>query len=266
MRTKRIICLLLLCASAVGARADERVRQVQEELRRRNLYFGDIDGQQTPEVSNALRRYQARKGFEVTGKIDDATATSLDIQPPNPTAAAATSEPLPDVPVLKSDSARQLPQAERIALEKRAELNVDPPQSPAPPAEAPPAQGITPERIQAYVDEYLRDAESNDIGAQVKYFAYPVDYFDHGQVDAAFTNKDVANYVKRWPERKYHLRAVPRIAAAPKDGEAVVEFPIDFEVHNGNHVARGRTDNFWTVRQEGDDLKIVAIHEQRLRE
>lgn len=262
MLAKRIICLLLLCSTAQIARGDERVRQVQEELRRRNLYFGDIDGRETPEVSNAVKRYQARKGFEVTGRIDEATATSLDIQPPNATATAT----LPDVPVLKSDSARQLPEAERIALEKRAEANLDAMQSPAPPAEEPPAQDITPQRVQSYVEQYLRDAESPDIGAQVKYFAYPTNYFDHGFVDAAFVTRDVTNYVKRWPERKYTLRAAPRVAAAAKDGDALVEFPIDFEVRNHNHVAKGRTNNFWTVRQEGDDLKIVAIREQRVRE
>ncbi|MFL6595072.1 MAG: peptidoglycan-binding protein [Chthoniobacterales bacterium] len=264
MSGKRFIACLLLLFSTAQIYADEQVRQVQEELRRRNLYFGDIDGTPTPELENALRRYQARKGIGVTGTIDDATATSLDLQPRTAKVQRAVA-PLPDVPVLRSDSARALPEQERIALEKEAETNPEATQSPAPPAEAP-AQNMTPERINTYVEQYLRESETSDIPAQVKYFSYPVQYFDHGQVGAEFVNKDVGNYVKRWPERKYTLLAPPNVTAGAKEGEARVEFTIDFDVRNSKHVAKGRTDNFWTVRQEGDDLKIVAIREQRIRD
>src|SRR3954465_2828984 len=98
MPGKRFIACLLLLLSTVAIYGDERVRQVQEELRRRNLYFGDIDGTATPEISNALRRYQSRKGIDVTGAIDDATATSLDLQPRTAKVHRAVA-PLPDVPV-----------------------------------------------------------------------------------------------------------------------------------------------------------------------
>src|SRR5215213_4167769 len=136
MAGKRLIVCLLLLLSTAAIYGDERVRQVQEELRRRNLYFGDIDGTATPELANALRRYQARKGIGVTGTIDDATATSLDLQP-RTAKVQRPAAPLPDVPVLRSDSARGLPEQERLALEKEAEANPDATQSPAPPAEAP---------------------------------------------------------------------------------------------------------------------------------
>ena len=263
--TPRIVCLLLLLTCSIVF-ADERVRQVQEELRRRNLYFGDVDGHATPELANALKRYQTRKGFEVTGVIDEATSVSLGVQPPQNVAIASTG-PLPDVTVLRSDVARQLPESQRIALEKQAEANPDPMPSPAPPAEAPaPADNITPARIAAYVEQYLKDSETSDIPAQVKYFDYPVEYFDHGAVGREFVEKDVANYVKRWPERKYTLTEPPRFVSSGREGEAIVEFPIIFDVRNKKHAAKGRTKNTWTVRQEGDDLKIVAIREQRLRE
>jgi hypothetical protein len=263
--THRIVCLLLLLTCSV-ALADERVRQVQEELRRRNLYFGDVDGHATPELANALKRYQTRKGFEVTGAIDDATAVSLGVQAVQ-VATAVGAPPLPDVPVLRSDLARQLPEPQRVALQKQAETNPDPVPSPAPPAEAPaPADNITPDRVAAYVEQYLRDSETSDIAAQVKYFVYPVEYFDHGTVGQAFVEKDVANYLKRWPERKYTLTEPPRFVASGREGEAIVEFPITFDVRNKNHAAKGRTKNTWTVRQEGDAFKIVAIREQRLRE
>ncbi len=255
----RWLCLaLVLVVSSVFA--DEQVRQVQEELRKRNLYFGDIDGQARPELANALRRYQTRKGFAVTGTISDETATSLHVQP----SSVAKATVLPDVPILRSDAARELPQEQRIALEKQADLNPDLIPTPAPPAEAPPSENYS-ERIKSLIQQYLHDSEDDDIAAQTKYFNYPVAYFDHGAVGSDFVHKDVTNYVKRWPQRKYELLDPINFVAA-KDGEIVVRFPITFQVRNKNHTASGRTINFWTLRAEGDDLKIIAINEQRLGE
>lgn len=260
------LCVLLIAAPAT-LRAGETVRQVQEELRKRNLYFGNIDGQTSPELSGALKRYQTRKGFEVTGRVDRETATSLHVQVATIVSPAA----LPDGPVLKSDTASALPESQRLALQKEAEESPDLTPSPAPPAESPaPGQNLTPEQITKFVENYLRDAETQDIAAQVKYFAFPVRYFDHGAVSEEFVAKDTGHYVKRWPERKYNLTAPVSFFALGKEGETEIEFTIAFELRSkartDKNRASGRTKNWWTVRPEDDELKIVAIREQRLRE
>jgi hypothetical protein len=260
---RAIVCLcLVLFGTAAFARADEKIRQAQEELRKRNLYFGNVDGQESPELSGALKRYQTRKGFAVTGSVDNETATSLHIQT---TAVSAGS--LPDLPVLRSDAARELPAQQRIALERAADENADYAPSPFPPAEPPgPGQDLTPERVTKIVADYLRDAETDDVAAQVKYFAYPIEYFDHGTVYEQFVLKDVRNYLNRWPQRKYTLSQPISFFAGGREGETIVEFLIAYHVRNKNHAAAGRTKNRWTLRAEGDELKIVAIGEQRLRE
>ena len=256
---RAIVCLCLVVLATAPLRADETIRQAQEELRKRNLYFGNVDGQESPELSGALKRYQARKGFAVTGSVEGETATSLHIQT-NGTSAGS----LPDLPVLRSDAARELPAAQRAALQEVVEENADP--APSPPAEPPgPGQDLTPERVSKFVQEYLRDAETNDLAAQVKYFAYPIEYFDHGLVDEQFVLRDVRNYLKRWPQRKYTL-SQPVSFFAGREGETLVEFLIAYDVRNNNHAASGRTRNWWTLRAEGDELKIVAMREQRLRE
>ncbi|MDQ6654631.1 MAG: peptidoglycan-binding protein [Verrucomicrobiota bacterium] len=259
----RWVCLLLF-VSLSCALADDVVRQAQEELRRRNLYFGDIDGQMSPDLVSSLKRYQARKGFTASGRIDEITSTSLNIQSAE---AAPPERSWPDLPVLKSDSARELDNAEQQRIAQQAEENLDvPTPSPIPPAEQPSAaQSVTPERITSFVEQYLRDGETNDIAAQTRYFSYPVDYFDHGFVNADFVRKDVTNYCKRWPERKYMLTEPVTFAAGSGDGETIVEFPIAFSVRNQRHSVAGRTKNTWHVRPEGDDLKIISIREQRLR-
>jgi peptidoglycan hydrolase-like protein with peptidoglycan-binding domain len=263
-----LTCLFCLLLSVPGfVRADETVRQVQEELRKRNLYFGNIDGQTSPVLVDALKRYQTRKGFPITGKLDQDTATSLHIQ----AATVAATASLPDRPVLKSDRARALPESQRLALEKEAEENPDLTPSPPPPAESPgPGQDLTPERVNKFVQDYLRDGETDDVAAQVKYYAFPVRYFDHGTVSEQFVTQDTSNYLKRWPERKYTLTGPVNFFASGKEGETELEFTIAFELRSPARTAKsravGRTKNWWSVQAKGDELKIVAIREARLRE
>jgi len=261
------ILLLLLSPLAGRARADETVRQIQEELRKRNLYFGNIDGQSSVVLTDALKRYQSRKGFAVTGKVDRDTATSLHIEATTVAAAA----PLPNVPVLKSDTASALPESQRLALEREAEEKPDLTPSPPAPAESPAAgQDLTPERVTKFVQDYLRDGEGPDVPKQVNYYAFPVRYFDHGDVSQEFVTKDTTNYVKRWPERKYTLMGPVAFFASDNKDETNVEFTIAFELHSRTRSARnkavGKTKNWWTLRPNGNELKIVAIKEARVRE
>ena len=261
-------CLCLLLVAAPGTvRADERVRQVQEELRKRNLYFGNIDGQTSPELSGALKRYQKRKGFAITGSVDQDTASSLHVQ----AATGASTVMLPDGPVLKSDTASALPESQRLALQKEAEEKPELTPSPPPPAESPgPGQDLNPERVSKFVQDYLHDGETQDVAAQVKYYASPVRYFDHGVVSEQFIADDTRRYLERWPERKYSLTAPVSFFASDKERETKIEFTIAFELRNqarkNKNKASGRTKNWWTIRAEGDELKIVAIREERLRE
>lgn len=255
------VCLLLGVAVHC-AFADQQIRAAQEELRRRNFYFGDIDGQPSADFTNALKRYQMRKGFTASGALDDTTANSLQI---GAQAANTQRQSWPDLPVLKSDSARALPEPERqkIALQAERELGMPTP-SPAPPAEQPSlAHDITPAQVTALVEQYLRDGETDDIEAQIRYFGYPLQYFDHGEVNATFVRRDVTNYCRRWPERKYVLTEPVKFAAGPGD-ETMIDFVIAFTVRNKTHAVTGQTRNYWSVRPEGDELKIVAIREQRL--
>jgi len=266
---RRLFTYVLLVVLPLGAvaRADETVRQVQEELRKRNLYFGNIDGQDSAVLTDAVKRYQARKGFAVTGKVDGDTATSLHIQ----VAIVASAEPLPDVPVLKSDTASAMPESQRLALQREAEEHPELSPSPPPPAESPaPEQNLTPERVDKLVRDYLHDAETTDIAKQVNYYAFPVHYFDHGDVSREFVTADTKNYVKRWPERKYTLAGPVTFLAAGNDSETNVEFTIGFALRSNARSTRnkavGRTKNWWTLRSQGDELKIVAIREARIRE
>jgi hypothetical protein len=227
---------LLLVGVTPSLRADEGIRQVQEELRKRNLYFGDIDGQSTEELTGALKRYQKRKGFEVTGAICADTAASLRIQS---TIASTDKDPS---------------EWEDLPLE------------PEPPAEPPPPSPVvSQDRVNQFVETYLRNGESNDnICHQVWFYAFPVQYFEHGSQDKKFVRQDIKNHVKDWPERKYSLVAPPSFAASENEGETRIEFSIDFFRRDKKRVTSGKAKYFWTVRSEGDVLKIASIREELL--
>lgn len=261
--------VLLACGLLVFAQtlcADELTRCVQEELRRRNLYFGDIDGRMNSELQGALRRYQTRKNLGATGEITEETAQSLNV----PAAVTKTVAHWPDMPVLRSDIARELPGAEQKKLEEASLPQSAAAESPPPPpAEAPRGlQNISPEQVTKLVERYLRDAEGDDVDLQVGYYGFPVEYFDHGAVDRDFVADDTRAYLKRWPTRHYQLTE-PISSQATANGEELnIEFTIVFSVRNSKTSVQGKTRNFWTLRAEkdGQNPHIVKIREQRLRD
>lgn len=100
--------------------ADEQVRRVQEELRKRHLFYGDTTGEVSPSLTAAISRYQQQKGFRRTGRLDSETSLSLGIlkapvTPPSSTPYCvvadddlrdANGEPLPNFLVASRSSAR----------------------------------------------------------------------------------------------------------------------------------------------------------------
>ena len=283
----RFLCVLLFAAVVLVADT-EYIREVQEELRKRNLFFGDINGQITPQLTNALRKYQTRKGFEVTGTIDAATTASLQIQS-TPTDRALSGEMAPapgDTPAVavQASTAGSAPQtvragetvsasqavtpreaaAELLAQARGEAAWADLPVTPEPPAEAPtPPDLVTAERVNRFVETYLADGETDDIGLQVWFYSFPVRYFNHGLVGQDFVVKDTQAYVKRWPQRNYTLVGPINFQASPT-GETQIEFTIDYTVRNGSRTKSGRTKNFWTVRTADDEMKIIAIREEHI--
>jgi hypothetical protein len=81
--TRRALLLAAIFAVALPhIRADELTRKVQEALRTRELYYGEVDGVRNPETSEAVRRFQEKKGIDPTGALDDATLHALGLLPP----------------------------------------------------------------------------------------------------------------------------------------------------------------------------------------
>ncbi len=248
--------ILLLLAGLLWpglALGDEVTRQVQEELRHRHLYYSDIDGRSTADLSAALKKYQERQGFSRTGIPDDETLRSLNIV--NEPAAPADSpvEPLPDVPVLRSDSARQ-------------NHEIKPPVQTVASA---PANSVPPSRaeVREFVQKYFVACASPDVHDELEFYADRVDYFDHGTVDKAYIQNELAAYTQRWTRRSYQIG--DSIAITPEHEKVTAKFRVTFQVANGpaNRRAHGQTnDTFGITRRADGSLQIVSIAEARVKQ
>ena len=281
--------LLLVVFGTPPARADEIMRSVQEELRKRNLYFGEVDGLLSPQVAAALRRYQQRKGFQPTGEPDAVTLRSLSLPLPPSIAAVptisppaqvepapvatttlpvslASSTPWPDLPVLRSDEARVNPTP---SDEEVAAAEPDPTPKPKPPPAAALAhRWPNQEAVQGFIAAFLAKGESNVPGAQGDFFADRVNYFNEGTVDRRFIDRDTDRYNKRWPERHFGLASPLTVEPSP-DGDpdkCVVNFECKVNVSKPGHDVKGTADESYTLQRTGpESLRIVAIKEERVR-
>jgi hypothetical protein len=241
-----------LCTSV---RANEQTRQVQEELRKRHLFYSDIDGQVTPNLTTALERYQERQHFAVTGVADDETLLSLGIQSAAPPADGPV---LPDVPVLRSDTGVREgshPFAEPV------------PAATPPPLAAAKLGPVTRKQVRDFLRRYFDACQSPNPSDEIGFYAERVDYFDHGPVDKTYIQNENVVYNQRWPNRRYTLGDSVRLT---KEKETTVaKCRISFAVANPlrNRAASGKTDNtFGIARRPDGNFELVSIHEARVRQ
>ena len=296
--------LLLLCV--VGRlRADDTTRDVQEELRKRNLYFGDVDGRRTPQLIAALRHYQDHKGFPSTGEMDDETLRSLSLRPaqpmgfappaaamsisnPNPASAGDASGSgntpaslqevtvpyWPDTPVLRSDTGHGGPPGPALA----AALNnlmpgmadqISPPArfTTVPSASFAPDKGPAAADVRDFITRYLRAGQTNAPDAELAFYGSQVKYFNEGTVDRHFIAQDIRRYETRWPQRSFTLiGSINAVADANNFDHTLVHFRYRFTNKNSRFTVNGEVDNVFTLEGSGpDSLRIISLSERHVR-
>lgn len=220
---------------------------MQEELRKRHLFFRDIDGRPSIEYAIALKRYQARQGFPVSGVADEMTLYSLGIGEAFPPSEGKTD--LPDVPVLKSDAALR---------------EIRPRPAPVPTKEQN-AGAVTKAEIRKYLRRYFDAGGSANPQDELAFYGERVEYFDHGAVDKPYIQNELAVYNQRWPSRKYTMGDSLRVVRSGNN--TLVKVRVTFEVANvaHNRKASGRTDDTFSLAKRGDSLEIVSVKEARVR-
>ena len=286
-----VLPLLVLLFSAGAVRAQDDLRSVQEELRRRSLYFGDVNGRDSAELQEATKRYQKRKGFAATGKPDRETLKSLGLVPRSPNEPAPQELAWPTEAVLPSDEkinpiavAKALNAETGIApaavvpkeLARRSSLRRKDSHSPATnqPIPTPVAvdkrhrtsPAIAPTDLSRFVGDYFTAMMSNDIKQQVKFYADNVDYYRNGKIDRRIIEQTLRRYQARWPNRRYTISSAIHYGPINSRGEIVMTFPVSFILKDGRRTVKGQTQNRLSISAATLDPRISSISEQRIRQ
>jgi peptidoglycan hydrolase-like protein with peptidoglycan-binding domain len=272
---------------APALRAQDEIRSVQEELRRRSLYFGNVDGRESAELAEATKRYQRRKGFAATGKPDRDTLRSLGLAPRSPDEPPPKELDWPAEPVLKSDQkvnavavAKALSEETGIApasvvpdsvARRRRDLIRPRPSERTPPVQNVSATGnanspfITEQNLTAFVADYLAAMGSNDVKRQLKFYADKVNYYHNGIIDRRIIEQTLRNYHARWPTRRYTTGQAIHYNRNDKRGEIIMIFRVGFTLKDGRQTVKGQTENRFRISAATVDPRITSIEEKRVR-
>lgn len=288
------LIIVALSLTSTLVRAQDEIRSVQEELRRRSLYFGNVDGRDSPELREATKRYQGRKGFATTGRPDRETLKSLGLVPRSPNEPPPPELNWPAEPVLQSDEridpvaiAESLSQETGIApasvvpkkvAQKRGVSSkgkrgraAGRDQNDSAPVVATSAQRpkdspyIEPQELARFASDYLAAMSSNDIKRQLKFYADKVNYYRNGEVDRRIVEQTLRRYHARWPTRRYTMGPAIRYRRITSRGEIVMTFPVSFTLRDGRRTVRGQTDNRLAIIAATVDPRIASISEERIR-
>lgn len=294
MHRHAILCSLLLLVPTV-VRADEQVRSTQEELRRRNIFFGDIDGRSSRELEEALKRYQSRKGLNATGQRDRETLRSLGLAARDPDEPVPKALDWPEEPVLKSDARIDVPWTAAVISRSSgvatASLLPEPAADGSPSRRAvrqrqqtsksgsPSAGRIAPQvvsfstgqkqklqpELAAYVRRYLQAVSRNRLQDELHFYADRVNYLGNGVVDRRIIEQSLRQYYQRWPKRDLEQAGEISYKTIPGRGEIVVTFHTRFSMSSRQSRVKGRTANQIVINAATADPRIVSITERRVR-
>ena len=74
-----LAALVFVVALAARASADPMTENVQQALKDQGFYYGEITGQKDADTTAAIRRYQIRNGFQISGDLNPETLKSLGV-------------------------------------------------------------------------------------------------------------------------------------------------------------------------------------------
>lgn len=269
-------------------------RSVQEELRRRNVYFGEIDGRSSPELTEATRQYQKRKGLSSTGQADADTMRSLGLLPRRAGEPPPKEPQWPEEPVLRSDAPLDIPAiAQQISREtgvpaatltggkpasipvtrksrpnrgNSARLASSSTQSPAPsPIARKNDARLDPAEMTRFIRDYLKASSKGDLKQELRYYGDRLQYYRNGWVDRRIVEESLRRYYQRWPHRSYRLGSVLDYSLDRAKGQIVCTFRIDFTLKGRSGTVRGQTDNQFIINSATADPRISSIQERRVR-
>jgi hypothetical protein len=251
---KRFWLLTLLVLSTIGSlNADSQVAAAQEMLRARGLYSGEINGEQNNETAAAITRFQVRSGIEVTGELNEETLRSLGLEPSQPVKPSAEDHSRP-----KIEAWRALREQDRKFLEQTI--------SSQPTAEKREQifETTSMDQIRDFVAGFVVAGISEDVEAELQFYAERADYYESGLVSKDFIRKDVLRYNQKWPVRRYWLAGDTQILNGLEADPIEVRYQIRYEVKNQQKQSSGTAVKTLKLKKVAGGLEIISVREKTL--
>lgn len=110
-----------------------------------------------------------------------------------------------------------------------------------------------------FVKEYYAELSRADISGVVAKFGESVNYGEDRQRDRAYIEKDLRDYVARWPS--LNLKPETVTISANDDGSAELNFNLVYSVANQSNKKSGHSSNTWIVQRVNGEMKIVSQRE-----
>ena len=212
---------LLFLRSVGGLYADAEIAAVQEMLKSRGFYYGEINGENNNETAAAITRFQVRSGLEVTGELNDETLRSLGLNPSQPVEPNAEDHSQP-----RTEAWRALREQDREFLRQTTSSQ--------------PTDQVREQRLEVSSVDQIRDfvagfvvaGISADVEAELQFYAEKADYYDSGFVSKDFIRNDILRYNQKWPIRRYWLEGDVRILDGVDGDPIEVRYQIRYFVKN----------------------------------
>jgi hypothetical protein len=254
MKRFALLSMLFLC-SIRDFHADDQIAAVQEKLKSRGFYYGEVDGENSNETAAAITRFQARSGFQVTGELNEETLRALGLE---------LSQPVPST--REDDSAPKI-EAWRALLEQDREFLKQTTTSSQP-------NGRTSDQIfdmsqmdqiRDFVAGFVVAGISSDVEAELQFYADKADYYDSGLVSKDFIRNDISRYNQKWPVRQYWLEGDVHILNGIEADWIEVRFQIRYAVRNQQKESRGAAVKNLKLQKTQDGLEIISVREKTLK-
>jgi Putative peptidoglycan binding domain len=243
---------LLMLSFFDAVSADPKIAAVQQALKSHVLYLGEVTGEIDNSTAAAITRFQARRGLEVTGELNEETlqALGLDGAPP---ASAATAE---------GSSARPEPWRALREQDKEFLKELNSAQSTEPDEQT--SQADLSEQIRDFIAGFVVVGIDENVEAELQFYAPKANYYDNGVVTKDFIRRDIKRYNQKWPTRRYWLVGDIRILNDPQADPVEVQYQIKYAVKNRQQERTGAAIKTVKLQKTESGLEIASVRERSL--
>ena len=251
MKTSSLLTVIILCFLQ-SVQADPQIAAVQRALKSHVLYPGEITGEIDDATAAAITRFQARRGLEVTGELNEETlrALGLDGAPsvPTPTSERSSARPEPW---------RELREQDQDFLK---ELNAAQPNQ----ANVQASEPNLLEQIRDFIAGFVVVGIDENIEAELQFYAPKASYYDSGVVNKDFIRNDIRRYNQKWPVRRYWLVDDIRILNDPQADPVEVQYRIKYAVKNQQRESTGTAVKTVKLQKTSSGFEITSVRERTL--